>query len=49
MDNLDNLFPETCGNTSKKNMSVDLEYAQAVAETLEEWDSENDEEAYRDL
>jgi len=29
--------------------NMDIEYAKALAGTLSEWDSENDEEAYRDL
>ena len=33
----------------KDAIPVDLEYARALSETLEEWGSENDEEAYRDL
>lgn len=33
----------------RKATSVDLEFANAVADTLSEWNSEADNEAYRDL
>ena len=29
--------------------SLDLEYLRALEQTLDEWDSENDDRAYRDL
>ena len=35
--------------TLRRVLPVDIEYAQAVAGTLSEWESENDEEAYRNL
>ncbi len=33
----------------RKATSLDIEFAGALAETLSEWNSEADEEAYRDL
>jgi antitoxin PrlF len=33
----------------RKTRPLDLAYAQAVSGTLEEWESDADEEAYRDL
>ncbi len=33
----------------RKATPVDLEFAEALSETLSEWSSEADEEAYRDL
>jgi AbrB family looped-hinge helix DNA binding protein len=35
--------------TLRKAVPIDLEYARAVEQTLTEWNSEADEEAYRDL
>lgn len=35
--------------TLRKALPIDLEYARAVEKTLAEWNSEADEEAYRDL
>lgn len=33
----------------RRVVPLDVEYAKALARTLSEWASENDEEAYRDL
>jgi len=33
----------------KKNQALDLAYAKALTKTLNEWESKEDEEAYRDL
>ncbi len=35
--------------TIKKASPVDLQFAKSLEHTLSEWDSKNDEEAYRDL
>lgn len=35
--------------TIRKNTALDLIYAKALSKTLDEWNSQNDEEAYRDL
>lgn len=35
--------------TLKKIFPVDLKFAKSLEQTLSEWTSENDEEAYRDL
>jgi hypothetical protein len=34
---------------SKNAAPLDLEYLQALEQTLDEWNSENDDRAYRDL
>lgn len=33
----------------RKGFPFDVEYAKSLSSTLSEWDSENDDEAYRDL
>ena len=37
------------GVTLRKAVPIDLEYAAALGQTLTEWNSEADEEAYREL
>ena len=40
---------ENDGVRLRRVVPLDVEYAKALAGTLSEWASENDEEAYRDL